>query len=237
LRCNFGLCCIGIPSACSDMHVCNAYNPCHSVWRDYENAKKGSDSNKRAGANTISLRSASWNLEDLCSDESLTTPDGQDACEKECDYAICCVGVGGDCRNQKNVCDSYSPCDAIWGQMQYNDDHQAPTLIGQGASSPKSGLASIQNKHENDKKLAETIIKSAVDSGTTMPPAGLEDSCTSNVDSDAFDGCLKLCKTASCCFVKGPGRCFSTKVDYCYAWAFCSVVFEHFFEIDLASTN
>jgi len=191
--CKFSECCMlnsEVEGSCvfgDNRKVCALYQKsCEKVYQDDQHKKV----NANATTKHTTLHFDKTSLEDVCSDEHLSTDEGKTKCYDACKPAMCCFqpntnssscdGVNDDSSETKNWCDMFSPCSKVSFLGHHNLRKRTREVFN-----TTSELNSITSLSSNSTSFIDS------------PDRICNEPYISN---SGYDKCKEICKKGYCCF-------------------------------------
>jgi len=194
--CKFSECCMlnsEVEGSCvfgDNRKVCALYQKsCDKVYQDDQDKKVNANANATTKQTTLHFDKTS--LEDVCSDEHLSTDEGKIKCYDACKPAMCCFqpntnsssscdGDNHDSSQTKNWCDMFSPCSKVSFSGHHNLRKRTHEVFN-----TTSELNSITSLSSNS--------TSFIDSPNRI--------CNEPyISNSGYDKCKEICKKGYCCF-------------------------------------
>merc|ERR1719221_1715759 len=201
--------------------ICALYNkPCSIIYNyDINNETNTTntttivdDDNNEDGTTTISTATTDdMDLENICSDEHLSTDFGRSRCYDACKPALCCFDDNtlSTCLNKETKiwCDMFSPCTKI-----------------------EFSFSKYRKQHQQQKVQYSDLF---VEASPSPPKEVCTDSYTLQY---GYDECKNSCKNGHCCFIKNNNNnsttiseeedeCNTEDIN-CLIYESCSIIYE-----------
>jgi len=169
---------------------------------------------------TPTLHPPNHNLEQMCSNESVTTSDGLSSCKTVCEPASCCfTSSPSNCfiENRK-VCHEYSSCKPFFSEEEYSKEE--PYFFETGKVDKNGNIGYIEGETDSESKKKDKKVSPGL-TGVKPAPLNIDDLCSkeNRITASGMLQCEAACEGGSCCW---EGTCGERYQKECKNYQVCN---------------